>query len=230
MQLLKSENKKTNILPMFAVGTLGVNILTLFVLMFHGSMLQRLNQQIALPSLVQLIDGRSITANPQENQERYQQTIRHFVGETMTLMLTWSQQLPPNTVWDISSQLVTEDFQPKLQTQINKLNSEKRISSSYQATEQILAIQRISQPEQIAEGKWKVEMIANLLVFHNSDRLGESIPVNQQIFIQTTDEPVASLPQSPTALHLAAYRLGAARLQIYKVCDLKDKTCSEKLP
>jgi hypothetical protein len=26
MQLLKSENKKTNILPMFAIGTLGVNV------------------------------------------------------------------------------------------------------------------------------------------------------------------------------------------------------------
>jgi hypothetical protein len=230
MQLLKSENKKTNILPMFAIGTLGVNVLTLLVLMFHGSMLQRLNQQIALPSLIQLIDGQVITANPQENQERYQQTIRHFVGETMTLMLTWSQQQPPNMVWDISSQLVTDDFQPKLQTKINNLNSEKRIASSYQATEQILAIQRISQPEQIAEGKWKVEMMANILVFHNSDRLGESIPVNQQIFVQATDESVTSLPQSPTPLHVAAYRLGAARLQIYKVCDLKDKSCSEKLP
>jgi hypothetical protein len=193
-------------------------------------MLQQLNQQIALPSLIQLIDGRSITANPQENQERYQQTIRHFVGETMTLMLTWSQQQPPNMVWDISSQLVTDEFQPKLQTKINNLNSEKRIASSYQATEQILAIQRISQPEQIAEGKWKVEMMANILVFHNSDRLGESITVNQQIFVQATDESVTSLPQSPTPLHVAAYRLGAARLQIYKVCDLKDKSCSEKLP
>ena len=230
MQILKTENKKTNILPLFAIGTLGVHLLTFLVLMFHWSILQRLNRQTTLPSLVQLIDGSAITVNPQENLERYQQTIRRFVGETMTLMLTWSQQQPPNTVWEISSQLVTDDFQPKLQEKINNLNPSKKLDSFNQATEQILAIQRISQPEQIAEGKWKVEMVAHLLVFQGSDRLGASIPVNQQIFVQTTDEQVTSLPQSPIPLQLAAYRLGAARLQIYKVCDMKDKSCSENSP
>ncbi|BAY24371.1 hypothetical protein NIES2100_41660 [Calothrix sp. NIES-2100] len=230
MQILKTENKKTNILPLFAIGTLGVHLLTLLVLMFHWSILQRLNRQTTLPSLVQLADGRAITVNPQENLERDQQTIRRFVGETMTLMLTWSQQQPQNTVWEISSQLVTEDFQPKLQTKINNLNPNKKLNNYNQSDEQLLAIQRISQPEKIAEGKWKVEMVAHQLVFQGADRLGESIPVNQQIYVQATDEQVTSLPQSAIPLQQAAYRLGSARLQIYKICDMKDKSCSENSP
>lgn len=70
-------------------------------------------------------------------------------------------------------------------------------------------------------------MVANQLVFNGSDRLGESIPVNKQIFVQATDEQVASLPNAPVPLQLAAYRIGEARLQIYKICDIKDKSCSE---
>ncbi|OUL33220.1 hypothetical protein BV372_17165 [Nostoc sp. T09] len=227
MQLLKSENKKTSILPMFAVGTLGLHVLTLLVLMFHWTILQRLNRQTTLQSLVQLIDGRAITVDPQENLERYPEAIRRFVGETMTLMLTWSQQQPPKTVWEISSQLVTEDFQPKLAAEITNLIPGKQLENFNKSTEQILVIQRISQPTQVAPGKWRLQMVANQLIFHGSDRLGESIPVNKHIFVQATDEIVAALPNAPVPLQLAAFRISEARLQIYRICDIKDKSCSE---
>ncbi|MDZ7958708.1 MAG: hypothetical protein RMY34_12650 [Aulosira sp. DedQUE10] len=230
MQILKTENKKTSILPLFAVGTLGLHLLTLIILMFHWSILQQLNEQTTKQSLVQLIDGQAIRVDPQENLERYPETIRRFVGEAMTLMLTWSQQQPPKTVWDITSELVTDEFQPKLQTEITNLNPNKQLENFNKSTEQILVIQRISQPNQVAEGKWKVDMLANQLVFNGSDRLGESIPVNKQIFVQATDEQVASLPNAPVPLQLAAYRIGEARLKIYKICDIKDKSCSEKSP
>lgn len=230
MQILKTENKKTSILPLFAVATLGLHLLTLLILMFHWSILQQLNKQTTLQSLVQLIDGQAITVDPQENIERYPETIRRFVGEAMTLMLTWSEKQPPKTVWDISSELVTPEFQPKFQTEITNLTASKQLENFNRATEQILVIQRISQPTQIAEGKWKVEMLANQLVFNGSDRLGESKPINKQIFVQAADEEVASLPNAPVPLQLAAYRIGEARLKIYKICDLQDKSCSEKLP
>ncbi|OUL25825.1 hypothetical protein, partial [Nostoc sp. 106C] len=218
MQLLKSENKKTSILPLFAVGTLGLHVLTLLVLMFHWNILQQLNQQTTLQSLVQLIDGRAITVDPQENLARYPETIRRFVGETMTLMLTWSQQQPPKTVWDISSQLVSDDFQPKLQAEINNLTSHKQLDNFNKSTEQILVIQRISQPTQLAEGRWRLEMVAHQLIFNGSDRLGESIPVNKYIFVQATAQSLASLPNAPLPLHLAAHRIAEAHLQIYKIC------------
>lgn len=230
MQLLKSENQKTNILPLFAIGTLSLHLLTLLVLLFHWSILQRLNRQTTLPSLVQLIDGRAITVNPQANLLRHPQAIRRFVGETMTLMLTWSRQQPPNVVWDVSSQLVSDDFQAKFQAQINNLTSFKGLNSFNSSTEQILVIQRISQPEPVAEGKWKVDMVANQLVFNGSERLGEPIAVNKQIFVEATDELVVSLPSQPLPLQLAAYRLGEAKLKISKICDLKDKLCSETSP
>lgn len=230
MQLLKSENKKTNILPLFAIGTLGLHLLTLLVLLFHGSILQRLNRQITLPSLVQLIDGRAITVKPQESLLRHPQAIRRFVGESMSLMLTWSRQQPPNVVWDVSSQLVKDDFHSGLQAQIHNLSSGKKFNNFNSSTEQILVIQRISQPEAVTQGKWKVDMVAHQLVFNGSERLGESIAFNKRIFVEATDEGVVSLPTQPIPLQLAAYRLAQARLQIYNLCDLKDTICLESSP
>lgn len=171
MQLLKQENKKkSSILPLFAVGTFGLNIFALLVLMFHSSMLQQLSKQLTPQSLVQLADGRAITADPRQNLERYPDTIRRFVGETMTLMLTWSKQQPPETIWEISSELLTNDVKQKLQSEIINTNTVNQFEN--RGSESVLIIQRISQPVKVDNGKWKVELQGNQLIFNNSDRLG----------------------------------------------------------
>ncbi len=219
MQILKSENKKSSILPLFAVATFGLHLLTLLVLFFHWSMLQQLQRRLTPQSLVQLADGRAITVDPKLNLERDPQTIRRFVGETMTLMLTWSQQQQPKTVWEVSSELIANELQPKLQSEISPTENLSR------GTENVLVIQRISQPTKIENGKWKVEMFANQIIFTNSDRLGKSISFNKQILVRAIDEQAASLPNSPQPLNLAAYRLGEARLKIYNICEIQDKKC-----
>ncbi|YAF95037.1 MAG: hypothetical protein AB3A66_21025 [Nodularia sp. CChRGM 3473] len=226
MQLLKPENKKSSILPLLAVGTFSLHLFSLLLLLFHSSMLQDLKQQLTPKSLVQLVDGRAITADPKQSYERHPDTIRRFVGETMTLMLTWSQQQPPITVWEISSQLLANDLKPRFQSEITNLNSTKQFANINQGTEYVLVVQKISQPTQIADGNWKVEMLANQLNFTSSNNLGTSIPFNKQILVRAIDEPATSLPTKPLPWHLAAYRLGEARLEIYEICDIKDNTCS----
>ncbi len=220
MQILKSENKKSSILPLFAVATFGLHLLTLVVLFFHWSMLQQLQMRLTPQSLVQLADGHAITVDPKQNLERHPETIRRFVGETMTLMLTWSQQQQPKTVWEVSSELIANELQPKLQSEISPTQNLSK------GTENVLVIERISQPTKIEDGKWKLEMFANQIIFTNSDRLGKSISFNKIILVRAIDEQAASLPNSPLPLNLAAYRLGEARLKIYNICDIQDKKCS----
>jgi len=219
MQILKSENKKSSILPLFAVATFGLHLLTLLVLFFHWSMLQQLQRRLTPQSLVQLADGRAITVDPKQNLERDPETIRRFVGETMTLMLSWSQQQQPKAVWEVSSELIANELQPKLQSEISPTENLSK------GTENVLVIQRVSQPTKIENGKWKVEMFANQIIFTNSDRLGKSISFNKQILVRAIDEQAASLPNSPLPLNLAAYRLGEARLKIYNICEIQDKKC-----
>ncbi|MDZ8185246.1 MAG: hypothetical protein RMX96_10380 [Nostoc sp. ChiSLP02] len=229
MQIFKSENKKSNALPLLAVATFGLNVLTLLLLIFHWSMLQQLGRQLTPQSLVQLIDGRAITVDPQPNLERQPETIRRFVGETMSLMLNWSPQQPPKTVWEISSQLVADEFQEKLKSQLTDLNPDRQFENVNRGAENVLVIQKISQPTKIGEGRWKVEMLANQLTFSSYDKLGKSIAFNKQILVRAINEPATSLPNAPLPSQFAVYRLGEARLEIYNVCEIQDNNCSGNL-
>jgi hypothetical protein len=227
MQLLKPENKKSSILPLLAVGTFSLHLFTLLLLMFHGALLQDLSRQLTPQSLVQLVDGNTITVDPKPSSERYPEAIRRFVGETMTLMLTWSEQQPPNTIWEISSQLLSEDLQPKFKSEITNLTATSQLQNINRGTEYVLVVQQISQPTPIGEGRWKVEMLANQLAFSSSDNLGTSTAFNKQILVKAIDQQATSLPDaSPLPWHRAAYRLGEARLEIYNICEITDKNCS----
>ncbi len=167
-----------------------------------------------------------ITADPQENLERQPETIRRFVAETMNLMLSWSQQQPPTTVWEISSQLVADDFKQKMKSQVINLNPDSQFENVNRGTENVLVIQKISQPTKIGNGQWKVEMFANQLTFSSYDKLGKSTSFNKQILVRAINEPATSLPNAPLPSHFAVYRLGEARLEIYNVCEIQDKNCS----
>ncbi|AFZ60629.1 hypothetical protein H6G54_04830 [Anabaena cylindrica FACHB-243] len=228
MQLVKSETKKSSILPLLAVGTFGLHLFTLLLLLFNGSMLQDLKRQLTPQSLVQLVDGRAITVDPKPSYDRHSETIRHFVGETMTLMLTWSRQQPPLTVWEISSQLLSPELKPKFQSEITNLNANNQFANTNQENEYVLVIEKISQPTPIANGKWAVEILANQLNFSGYNNLGTSIPFNKQILVRAIDKSKTFLPTKPLPWHLAAYRLGEARLEIYDICDLKDNKCFTK--
>jgi hypothetical protein len=226
MQLLKSETRKNSILPLLAVGTFSLHLFTLLLLMFHGSMLQLLSQRLTPRTLVQLANGNAITVDPKSSAERHPETIRRFVGETMTLMLTWSSQQPQATIWETSSSLLATNLQSKFLSEINNLNFSGKFGNTNRSDQHILVIQRISRPTGLREGEWKVEILANQIIFNNSDNLGRSIPFNKQILVRAIDESPISLPTTPLPWHLAAYRLGEARLEIYNICDLKDKNCS----
>jgi hypothetical protein len=225
MQLMNRETNKKNILPQFAIATFALHTITLLILMFHGSMLQQLSRQLTPRSLVQLLNGKAITADPQKAEERNPQIIRQFVGETMTLMFTWSEQQPPPLVWQTSSQLLSPGLRRKLQSEV--IPDDGKIAN-FSGRESVLLIQKVSAPENLGEGKWKVEIFANRLMFTNYDRLGQTTAFNKKIFVRVRDTPEISLPQSPIDWNLATYRLGEARLEIYNVCEIEDKNCGDK--
>ncbi|PZV27592.1 MAG: hypothetical protein DCF12_03265 [Snowella sp.] len=226
MKLFQSENQKKNILFLFALGTFGLNFVILLLLFFHETMLQQLSQQLAPQSLIELADGRVISADPKTNLERQPETIRRFVGETMTLMLTFSSKQPQNEILAISSALLMDRFKPKFQTEMMRLNQKNQITSNNRSTESVLIIERISQPIKIGVGEWKVEIRANQLIFSGSDLLGNSIPFNRQILVRAIANNPISLPDNPLPWHLATFRLGEARLEIYNMCELQQKDCS----
>jgi hypothetical protein len=219
MQTLNTEKNQTNLVPLFAIGTFSLHLFTLLLLMFHGGMLQQVKRKSVPQTLVQLEDGRVITVDAKSSWQRDRETIRRFVGETMTLMFTWSPKQSSTVVWDISSELLKNDFKREFAEKFNSFELES-------PEQNVLVIQKISQPEVISDGKWKVEFFAHRLIFSRGDSLGKSVPFNKQILVETKDE-TTPLPRFSTPLNLAAYRLGEAKMQIYNICDIEDKSCSD---
>jgi hypothetical protein len=225
MQILKPENRKNSILPAFAVGTFGLSLLTLLLLMFHKSMLQDLESQLASESLVQLFDGRAITVSPKPNLERHPETIRRFVGESMTFLLTWSAKQPPVTIWDSSRGLIANNIKQKFQSEVISLYPGNQFNNQNKVDETVLVLVSISQPIKIGDGKWKLQLIANQLIFNPADNLGSSVAFKKQILVRATEQEAIKIPDDPLALHQAAHRIREAKLEIYNICEISDKNC-----
>ncbi|WP_017314404.1 hypothetical protein [Mastigocladopsis repens] len=226
MQLFNQKSKKTNFLPLFVIATFGLHMFTILLLMFHNSMLKRLSGKLP-QSLVQLVDGRAITVDSQENLERNPETIRRFVGETMTMMFTWSEKQPPQTIWQATSQLLSGDIRRKFEAEITQGLPKNVLVNAVGNAESVLLVRQISEPEKIADGQWRLEMAANRLIFVGyNNKAGEAIPFNKKIFIRALDTQAISLPNVKNPLHSAIYRLNEARLEIYKICDINDQSCS----
>lgn len=224
MALLHSQTKKRNFFPVFAVVTFGLNLIGFLLLIFHWSMLQQITEKPP-QNLVQLVDGRTITVGTQPKIQRHPEVIRRMVGETMTLMFTWSQKQPTQVIWDNTSALFSNSLKQKVASDIFQILPMNNIKTPLNNTESVFIIQKISQPEQIADGKWKLEILASSIIYNDSDKNGYKIPFNKQIIISTADDREISLPSNPLPIHSAISRLGEAKLQIDNICDIKEKKC-----
>ena len=228
MRLSQRESKKNNIiLPAFAVFSFGLHLIGLMLLLFHGSMLKQLKRQFIPQSLVQLADGRTITVDSQQNLERHPETIRRFVAETISFMLTHSEKQSQEIIWKIGSELLAKELRLKSPEKVLSFNPSQKFLDGERITETVLVIQKISQPKKIEDGKWKVQIVAHQLIFTDYNRLGKAIAINKQISVRAVNRPAFSLSKKPLPerLHLTASQIGEARLQVYHICDMQAANC-----
>lgn len=226
MRLPQRESKSNKILlPAFAVFSFGLHLFGLILLMFHDSMLSQLKQQFIPQSLVQLADGRTITVDSQQNLERHPETIRRFVAEATSFMLTHSEKQPPEVIWKIGSGLLDRELQLKSPEEILSFDPGQKFIDGGEVTETVFVIQKISQPKKIEDGKWKVQIVAHQLIFTDYDRLGEAIAFNKQISVRAVNRPALSLPDNHISGHLTAVQIGQAKLEIFDICDIQAPNC-----
>ncbi len=228
-------------LALFAVGTFGLHILTFLILLVLYGSYSQLSKK-APPSLVQLSTGKSIKVAPIGSLERTPQVVLRFVADTMTLMMNWSGTLPPTTVeeatkpkgdpgidinslgkgrgkvasaaWQASHAL-SEDFRKEFLQKVADITP----SGVFKGTTQVVLVPlSIQPPIKIAEGKWKVKMIANLTIFDQGNNLGEVIPFNKEIFVQAVEAP--EYPAQINGLAAVIYQVRSSGLEIYAIRDL----------
>ncbi|MEP0879578.1 hypothetical protein NDA00_27765 [Funiculus sociatus GB2-M2] len=231
---------KSDGLGLFALGTFGLHLLTCFGLVLLYGAYSQLSQK-APPSLVQLDTGKAIAVAPLGNKERTPQVVSKFVVDTMILMMNWSGTKPPTSIEEATKPVldpgvdirsvggrgkvttaawqagfaISEDFRKEFLQKLAELTPNGVFSGNTQVA---LVPLEIQSPQKIAEGKWKVRMVANLMVFDKGNNLGEVIPFNKEIFVQAVEAPEFEREQAGVAAII--YQVRSSGLEIYAIRDL----------
>lgn len=229
------EKKRSDIMPLFALGTLGIQGLILLMTFSQASSLSSMSEK-QTPTLVQLEDGKAVRVGPVSYNERTPQTIRRFVGDTTTMLMNWSGNLPPSrpeeaqnpkpdpgvplgtkkvaqTTWQASFAL-NEDFRAEFLNLIADLTPQEVFKKGANS---VFVINYMSEPTKIGEGKWKLALVANLIVFNKGDNRGKAVSFNKEIFVKSVEAP--RIPAGSTEVEKAIYQVRQAGLEIYAVRD-----------
>ncbi|MBD1922594.1 hypothetical protein H6F77_16110 [Microcoleus sp. FACHB-831] len=235
---------KNDAMGLFALGTLGLHLLTFFVLILLYGAYSSLSKK-SPPTLVQLDTGEAITVAPLGNKERTPQVVKKFTIDTMTLMLNWSGTKPPSTVEEATKPVLdpgvdvgsavpgrakvttaawqagfalSEDFRKEFLAKLAEITPSGVFKS---ATQVALVPLEIQEPQKIAEGKWKIKIVANLIVLDKGNNLGQVIPFNKEIFIQAVESPV--FPGDKGGVAAIIYQVRTSGLEIYAIRDLQQE-------
>ncbi|NER27604.1 MAG: hypothetical protein F6J89_08210 [Symploca sp. SIO1C4] len=246
LQLLQNRKpgnlSRNDSLGLFAVGTFGLHVLTVFGLLLLYGNYSRLAQKPP-PSLVQLSSGEALTVAPIGSKERTPEVVKRFTVDTLTLIMNWSGKLPSKTTeeavqptldpgvdlrtvggkgkvttaaWQGSFAL-SEDFRKQFLQRLAELIPPGVFSGQTQA---VLVPLEVQNPIKIDEGQWKVTMVANLMVFQASNNLGDVIPFNKEIFVRAVEAPKYVL-SAENSLAAVVATVRASGLEIYAIRDLQ---------
>lgn len=235
MRLL--EKKELNLTPIFLMGNVLVLTFLLLIELINFLGLREIANSKA-PTLVEISNGESIRVSPISSKERSKEAITYFVGQTMMGLLSWNavpkndesyplkklkldsgvqagaNKITTNT-WATGFAL-SEDFRAPFLQEISKLTPPDIFNGS---TQSILEISLLSEPKKLREGRWSIDMIAELIIFKSGNILGQPIRFNKTIFVKAIDTPI--LPKGSSDFQQIAYRVRKAGLEVYKIQDLE---------
>lgn len=238
-RLLKIE--KSDLLYFFVLLTAGAQLLTLIWLAANSLAIYRIGNK-AVPTLVQMADGRATKVVALGSKERTPQTIRRFTSDALTLMFNWSGTLPPQTSeetkdpkidpgvklgqesnllsttsWQAGFALA-EDFRSDFLVKVAELTPRDVFTGN---TKAVLITRHLSEPEQIKAGTWKLQVVGDLVFFNAQDNAGNSIPFNKEVFVQAVEPPSTPLGELATSLEKTVYGIRQSGLEIYAIRELE---------
>jgi hypothetical protein len=227
-------------LGVLSLSSIALNLLVLVFIFFLASAYWKLNKKPP-PTLVQLSSGEAVNVAPLGNQERTPPVILEFVRESLSMLMTWQGEFPPEeegakplpdpgvdirpsgvggrmTVTTPAYQAafaLSEDFRKEFLQELGKLTPAGVFQGK---TEVVFVPIDIGQPILIEPGKWRVKVVANLLVLDRSDILGKPIPFNKEVFVRAVSPP--EYQANVTGIAKIVQQIRASGLEIYAIRDL----------
>ncbi|MBD2559666.1 MULTISPECIES: hypothetical protein [Nostoc] len=245
VRLLEKRQRTGSVLTIFAIATFSLHILVLLLFIFQGINIRQLSLRKP-PNFVQLIDGKPVADI--DDLEREPEAIRRFISKTMISMFSWSGTLPAQTIEEvanpksdlgilirtpqgnsqkistsswIASFALSEDFRKGFLSTVAEMTPPEVFSeNANQVMTSQLVIKRVYPPKQIAPGKWRVGMVADLI---QKNRVGGAeliTPFNKDLLVRATDYFANSQAGNGTTLQKAIYSIRADKLEIYEIRNL----------
>jgi hypothetical protein len=239
----------SNILPLFALATLGIQSLLLLLILVDSLRIGHLVQK-PVPSLVQLVDGHAITTQPVDPNVRTPEVIHQFIKTSLGMMFNWSGkvQTAPSNPSPTDASTPTNTPLPVLSDPGVPMGNGRVTTQSWQASfalkedfrdsflqevakltpadvfsgnaQSVLNIESVSDPKLVKPGEWQVDVVANLILFDGNHPEGTPIPFNKTIFVDAIEPAQDPLPDTSTPLQKAVYQLREDGLQISLIRDL----------
>ncbi len=197
------------------------------------------------PTLVQLGTGESIAVAPLGSKDRTSDVIKKFTIDSLSLLMTWTGTVEQGgqTVKDKGVEIqsptstrrakittpayqggftLSEDFRKEFLLTIGNLTP----SSVFAGTTQVAFVPlNVSQPVKIEEGKWRIDVVANLNVVSQNDLLGTTIPFNKEVFVRAVEAP--QYKANADGIVAVVQRVRSSGLEIYAMRDLENKQVTE---
>jgi hypothetical protein len=226
-QLLSADTK--NFIAVLQLSILGLQGLMLLVMLFMGSRISAIANR--KPTFAQLINGTTVYVSEQERNWRYPSVIKKTASDWAMLTFNWEgkvtgtdkpdegvdvkdgKKVPLNT-W-FASVLLEPKFAETALVEISKLDGiSESLSGKLRA---VIIIQNMSEPRQIADGKWQVDMIATRMLMDRTDGKSAPIPFNRTFTIQATEIQTSPLGEDASVVEQKIYEMRSAGLQITNI-------------
>jgi hypothetical protein len=207
------------------------------------------------PTLVQTIEGESFAVDGIPASGRDSKAIQRFTGETLTLMLSWSGFVPPETTelgatpkpdpgvklsvkednqtyllpttsWEASFALEPE-FRQEFLPKLAQFVPESIFQGQ---TTTFYVPTMIGKPIPIGTGRWKLDVVGTIYVVRANNKLGDLISFNRTIYVRAVtpmyQQGIPKESQNNQLAHKVA-DIRQAALEIYAITNLEDKEIGE---
>ena len=199
------------------------------------------------PSLVQLSNGDAIAVKATHSKAREPATIKHFVADSLILLMSWHNQLPAQR--DANGTLLPPGTDPGMALNIEG-KTLRLTSPAYQASyafdeafredlvkllatstphgvftgqvQTLLSFQAITEPEELEPGRWQLTVVGQLIQSKVGTAQTQRKPFNRTLIVRAIDTP--PLPEdgslaSPLALAVHGIRQAGLEIESMEALD-----------
>lgn len=227
-RLLDGNNK--SLLAILQLAILGFSSMTLLFVMFLTVRVNRIvNRQ---PTFVQLTNGETVYISERERNYRRPEVIRQVVNDWTILSFNWDGTLPGSDEPDegvavdgvrgrvpFSVSIASFLLEPEFGSKMLQLFATDIVPSGVFNGElrQVITIEHISDPRQIAEGRWEVDIVSTRRLLDRRNGAQQAIPWNRTYTLQAVEIPSSPLGEAASRVEQLVYDTQSSGLQIIDI-------------